>query len=102
MTSGEFHSILTESIIVNRDERQRHELGRLEELADSIRRLGLIHPIVVSRDLVLVAGERRLAACKILGWTSIAAQYTDELSEDELKAIELEENIKRLNISWQE
>ena len=35
MTSGEFHSIETDSIIVNRDERQRQQLKeeQLEELA---------------------------------------------------------------------
>ena len=66
MTSGEFHPIEINSIIINRDERQRHQLKeeQLEELADSIEALGLIHPIVVTRELVLVSGERRLEACR--------------------------------------
>src|SRR5262249_37759967 len=69
------------SISVNRGERQRQQLKeeQLEELADSIEALGLIHPIVVTRELVLVSGERRLEACRRLGWTHISAQYTDEL-----------------------
>ena len=55
MTSGEFHSIEINSIIINRDERQRQQLKeeQLEELADSIEVVGLIHPIVVTRELVL-------------------------------------------------
>ena len=61
MTSGEFHSIEINSIILNRDERQRQQLKeeQLEELADSIGSVGLIHPIVVTRERVLVSGERR-------------------------------------------
>jgi ParB family chromosome partitioning protein len=89
-------------ISVRRDERQRKSLENIDVLADSIRRLGLIHPIVVTRDLELIAGERRYSACKSLGWTSVPAQYVDELDQGKLRLIELEENIKRQDISWQD
>lgn len=102
MTSGRFHSVSISSISVDRVARQRKEVGDVSELASSIYRRGLIHPIVIANDLSLVAGERRLAACKLLGWTHIAAQYTDDLSAADLRAIELEENIKRLDIPWQD
>ena len=71
MTSGSFTSISLSSILVNRAERQRRELPNIDILADSIKRLGLIHPIVIDRDNNLVAGERRLEACRTLGWTHI-------------------------------
>ena len=102
MTSGQFHSILISSIIVNREERQRRALSNIAVLADSISRLGLIHPIVCTRDFFLVAGERRLAACVSLGWTSIPVQWVDELDPSELLAIEYEENIKRTDLTWVE
>lgn len=103
MTSGTFHIVPLDSILVKRDERQRRELSDIDVLADSIRRLGLIHPLVVTRsDHELVAGERRYAACRSLGWTTIPVQYTDELEPARLRAIELEENIKRQDISWQD
>jgi ParB/RepB/Spo0J family partition protein len=102
VTSGTFNHVLISSITVERGERQRRELHKIEELADSIRRIGLIHPPVVTREHVLVAGERRFAAVSHLGWERIPVQYTDELSIQELRAIELEENIKRVDITWQE
>jgi len=102
MTSGSFHSIEITQIMVNREERQRADLADIETLADSIQRLGLIHPIVITRDLVLVAGERRLVACASLGHTHIACQYTDELEEPILRCIELEENIKRSQLPWKD
>jgi len=102
MTSGSFQSIPLSSIIINRSERQRRDLTDIEELADSINRIGLIHPIVVTPDMVLVAGERRFTAISLLGWTAIPAQFTTDLSELELGIIELEENIKRQAISWQD
>ncbi len=102
MTSGVFTSIFLPDIIINRTERQRRELLDIEELADSLSRLGLIHPIVITRDNVLVAGERRLTAARSLGWTHISAQYTDELPPEELHLIELEENTRRNELPWKD
>src|SRR6476646_2219620 len=100
MTSGNFHLVPLDSINVQRDDRQRRELLDTDVLADSINRLGLIHPIVITRQGDLVAGERRYTAVKSLGWTAIPVQYTDELDPAQLRAIELEENIKRQDITW--
>lgn len=102
MTSGRFHSYPLADIGVDRENRQRRQLNNIDDLAESISRIGLINPIVLTPDGVLVAGERRLTACTQLGWTAIPAQFTDELTDYELQSIELEENIKRENITWQE
>ena len=98
MTSGAFHSVAVDSIKV--EVRQRQKLNGVDVLADSIRRLGLIHPIVIRRDLTLVAGERRLLACKALKWERINCQYVEELDEPTLRAIELEENVKRHDLDF--
>lgn len=102
MTSGLFHNTLISSITVERSERQRRELVKIDELAESISRIGLINPIVITSDGLLVAGERRLTACQSLGWTHIPAQHTTDLSDYELQVIELEENIKRVDLTWQD
>jgi ParB family chromosome partitioning protein len=102
MTSGKFKSFPLSSITINRGERQRRELTNIDELAESIHRIGLINPVVITEDGVLVAGERRLTACRSLGWTSIPVQFTSDLSDYELQTIELEENIKRVDLSWQD
>src|SRR4051812_41330719 len=100
MTSGVFHAVLISEVSIDRDNRIRKKLEGIEALADSIKRLGLIHPIVISRDNLLIAGERRLTACRGLGWTHINAQYVDEIDPDDWEDIELEENVKRLDIDW--
>lgn len=100
MTSGNFHRLSISSITVLRDQRQRRELPEIEELAESINRLGLINPITVTKENVLVAGERRLTACKHLGWTHISVQYVEESTDEHVRAIELEENIKRVDLPW--
>jgi ParB family chromosome partitioning protein len=58
-------------------DRFRKDLGDLDSLAASIDQVGLLHPIVVRPDGRLIAGERRLAACKELGWTSVPVTLVD-------------------------
>src|SRR6266852_2855351 len=83
-------------------ERLRKDFGDIEDLASSISRLGLLQPIVLDDHNNLIAGGRRLAACMHLGMESIAAVRKRDLSEADKKEIELEENIKRKDLTWQE
>ena len=101
MTSAQFATVFISSITVNRDGRQRRELTDIDSLAESIRLNGLIHPPVITRENTLVVGERRIAACLLLGWSEIPIQYIDTLDPLALKLVELEENVKRVNVSWQ-
>ena len=39
--------------------------------------IGLLHPIVIRPDGKLIAGERRLRAAKLLGWTEIPVTVVD-------------------------
>lgn len=58
--------------------RHRKHLGDLDELAALIAELGLLQPIGVTTDKVLVFGERRLRACRdVLGWRTIPAWIVD-------------------------
>ncbi|MGN6035898.1 ParB N-terminal domain-containing protein [Brevibacterium casei] len=58
-----------DSIIVGT--RHRTDLGDLAALAASIEREGLLQPLTVTLDGVLVCGARRLAAIKLLGWKTV-------------------------------
>jgi ParB family chromosome partitioning protein len=59
--------------------RYRKDLGDLRSLADSIGEVGLLHPVVVTLEGRLIAGQRRLEACRSLGWTEIAVTVVDLL-----------------------
>jgi ParB/RepB/Spo0J family partition protein len=101
MPSGEYGHLSVASITIPED-RQRRDLPAIPELAESIRNRGLIHAPVVTREHVLVSGRRRMAAIAQLGWTHVTVQWADTLDPKELRAIELEENIKRVDLSWQD
>ena len=60
--------------------RVRKDLGDLEPLKDSLRRYGLLNPVTIDSQYNLIAGERRLAAAKAIGWTSINAVIINNVS----------------------
>lgn len=93
---------LLSEIYVDRENRQRKELTDIESLMESISKRGLFHPLVIEADGKLVAGERRFTAVSRLGWTHVDVRYAEDLDPAEIHMIELEENIKRVGISWTE
>lgn len=79
--------------------RRREDMGDLQGLAASLNQYGLLHPIVVDDEWNLVAGGRRLAAATLLGWDSIEVRFATELTDKEKQALELEENIRRKDLT---
>jgi ParB family chromosome partitioning protein len=73
----------------------------IKELADSIRKYGLLQPVVLIKDngeYILVAGERRLRATKFLGEKLIKAIVVD-YSKNDLREYALIENIQREDLN---
>jgi len=89
-------------------DRRREDYGAVDELAKSISERGLIHPIAVQSDdgeppYLLAAGGRRFLAHKMLGRDTIACRiYDHPLTDLELKAIELFENVDRKDLTPRE
>jgi len=84
-------------------------------LAKSIKEIGLLNPITITKDYRLVAGYHRLTACKKLGWATIPANVVDmdalhaELAEidenlirNELTVLERAEQLKRRKEIYEE
>ena len=81
--------------------RARKELGDIDELTKSILIKGQISPILITKDNELIAGERRLRACQSIG-IPVHAIYREDVDDITMKELELEENIQRKDMEWQE
>ncbi len=77
----------------------------LEELCQSIRQYGLLQPISVRKlktgGYELIAGERRLRACRMAGWTQIDAIVFNAYEQDSA-IIAMIENLQRENLHYME
>lgn len=89
--------MLIKEIVVG--ERRREDLGDVASLAKSIQKHGLLQPVVIDASMNLVAGERRLTACQFLGWDDIDVRQIGDLTTEELRLLELEENIRRKDLT---
>lgn len=67
-------------------------------LADSITRVGLLHPVTVTPDCLLVAGHHRLEACRGLGWSDVPATVA-EGDDLHTRLAELDENLVRNDLT---
>ena len=83
-------------------DRIRKDFGDIRELAEDIGENGLINPPTVNKEYVLLAGERRLRACKSLGWTQIEVHMLDTKDEAHDLAVEMSENNMRRNFTGSE
>lgn len=96
------------SILIRRDVRQRKAPEIDDNFKSSISTHGLINAIVVRQegaDIVLIAGERRLLACRALGKSleiGRDVKFLDALSPLEAREVELEENIQRQDLPWRD
>lgn len=73
----------------------------LEELAQSIKKNGLLQPILVRKvddEYEIIAGERRWQACKSLGMKKVPVRVK-EVSDDQTIVLALIENIQRSDLN---
>lgn len=110
--------------IVVKAGRARKTFTSITDLANNIKRHGLLHPIVINaEDNTLLAGERRYRACSTIPliWNTederrtpanhsvrkilagfIPTTNREALSDDQKHEIELDENVQRVNLEWAE
>ena len=80
--------------------RKDFDQAALESLAQSIKENGLLQPVTVRREnggYTLIAGERRLRACKLAGLKEIPAIVTECAPEDSA-VLALLENLQRKDL----
>jgi ParB family chromosome partitioning protein len=79
----------------------RSEINSIEELIESIKKFGLLQPIVVrnvENNFEVIAGVRRYTACRKLGWRKISCHIVD-LDDRTAFEVSLIENIQRNSLN---
>lgn len=83
-------------------DRIRKDTGGMMELINDIKANGLINPVTINTDHVLLAGYRRLTACKALGMEDIPVHMVSTESEEQDLKIEISENENRKEFTMTE
>jgi len=92
--------------LVDRDENQprvEFDEARLSELADSIREMGVLEPVLVRKTgdrFTLIAGERRFRASKMVGLSIIPAVVHEDFEDVKRRLVaQIAENIQREDLT---
>lgn len=100
--------LYTGDIVPDPDQPRRfyeEDVSALQELADSIRTVGVLSPIQVRPDskvsgkYMIIVGERRWRACQIAGVNRIEAVVREDWEPFQIRAAQYEENEKRQDVS---
>ncbi|NPV01299.1 MAG: ParB N-terminal domain-containing protein [Brevinematales bacterium] len=82
--------------------RVRKDIGDLSNLKKSIKKHGILNPILLTGDNELIAGYRRLTAARELGLEEVEAKIVDPRDNIEFLEMEMEENMIRKDFSQDE
>jgi len=89
--------IRIDEVVVN-DRLRPLDMVKVAELAESIESVGLLNPISITPDRVLLAGRHRLEAMRLLGKRVIEARVVD-LEGLGLELVEIDENLVRAELT---
>lgn len=102
VTISETREINLIELDLGNQQTRTHEVTKeIEELEDSIRINGVIHPILIAPSMVpgkftIIAGQRRFLACQSLHLTTIPARIlSEQVDEIEAVSISIAENLVR-------
>ena len=101
---GDSKTMIPLNSIKNNSEQPRKSFDneKIAELAESIKHHGIIQPLILKQDgdnYLIVAGERRWRAAKMLGLKEVPAVVMDLTDDKQILEISLIENIQRQDLN---
>ena len=77
-----------------------HSKEQILQLRASLREFGFVNPVIVDKDLNIIAGHGRVVAAKEEGITEVPCVFVEHLTETQKRAYILADNRLALNAGW--
>lgn len=71
---------------------KKHDETQINNVAESIKQFGIVQPIVVDKDNVVIIGHCRLEACKKLKYKEVPCVMADTLTDEQVAKLRLLDN----------
>lgn len=71
---------------------KKHDETQINNVAESIKQFGMVQPIVVDKDNVVIIGHCRLEACKKLKYNEVPCVRADTLTDEQVAKLRLLDN----------
>jgi len=97
----EIKVIAIDDLILDPDNARAHNQKNLDAIAKSLQMFGQRKPVVITKELVVVAGNGTLEAAKQIGWKGLSCvTVPDDWDSDTIKAYALADNRTAELASW--
>lgn len=101
-TTTQMELVPTEKLIPYVNNARTHSAEQVNKLRASLREFGFINPVIVDRDLNVIAGHGRILAAKEEKIPEVPCVYVDYLTEAQKKAYILADNRMTMDAGWDE
>ena len=101
-TTSEFQLVDTDKLIPYVNNARTHSTEQINKLRASLREFGFINPVIIDKDLNVIAGHGRIAAAKAEGIKKVPCVFVDHLTDAQKKAYILADNRMAMDAGWDE
>src|SRR5215469_6925589 len=99
-TTERFEKVDINKLVPYARNARTHSKEQILQLRSSLREFGFVNPVIVDKDLNIIAGHGRIMAAKEEGLTEIPCVFVEHLTEAQKKAYILADNRLALSAGW--
>ncbi len=99
-TTERFAKVNINTLIPNARNARTHSKEQILQLRASLREFGFVNPVIVDKDLNIIAGHGRVLAAKAEGVTEVPCVFVEHLTAAQKRAYILTDNKLALNAGW--
>ena len=101
-TTERFEKVDIDRLIPYARNARTHNKEQILQLRSSLREFGFVNPIIVDKDLNIIAGHGRVLAAKAEGLSEVPCVFAEHLTDAQKRAYILADNRLALNAGWDE
>ena len=100
ITTERFEKVNIEKLVPYARNARTHSKEQILQLRASLREFGFVNPVIVDKDLNIIAGHGRVIAAKEEGMIEVPCVFVEHLTEAQKRAYILADNRLALNAGW--
>ena len=102
ITTERFEKVNIDKLIPYARNARTHSKEQVNQLRSSLREFGFVNPVIVDKDLNIIAGHGRIMAAKEEGYTEVPCVFVEHLTDSQKRAYILADNRLAMNAGWDE
>ena len=102
VTTTQMELVSIDKLVPYVNNARTHNEQQIMKLRSSLREFGFINPVIIDRELNVLAGHGRIMAAKAEGIKEVPCVYAEHLTEAQKKAYILADNRMALDADWDE